>query len=74
MRIQQLYLSGGVLLVSCKRNGRACQLGGTNLLQVGVYVGVPGRKHVYRRPDLDDVPALGQEGKIQVPHLHCLVG
>lgn len=43
----------------------------TNLLQVGVYVGVPGREHVDRGPDLDDVPALGQEGQVQVPHLWC---
>lgn len=35
-------------------------------------VGVPGRKHVDRGPDLDDVPALGQEGEIQVSHLRCV--
>lgn len=44
------------------------------LLQVGVYVGVPGRKHVYRRPDLDDVSALGQERQVKIPHLYCGAG
>lgn len=69
-----LYRGGGVLLLSCKGTDHSCQIGATNLLQVGVYVGVPGREHVYRCPDLDDVSALGQEGKVQVPHLRCLVG
>lgn len=42
-----------------------------HLFQVDVYVGIPRGEHVYRGPDLDDVLALGQEGKVQVPHLRC---
>lgn len=63
----QVLQNSQVLRTQTRPVGRAAY--SIHLLQVGVYVGVPGGEHVDRGPNLDDVPALGQEGEVQVPHL-----